>query len=153
MIRGLIKKYQGWCSKNKTTTHINSAFNLLQSSPLLNPHTLSSVVSRERSKPGTSFCDCKQLDNLNALLSRRIWFWERGKSCKGWEICRIWCLNMIEPLWCGEANMLYFPTFLPSTAIYNVCKQGCYKLVCMCDRGQGLSVPIGFALHALTMLP
>lgn len=37
-IRTLIKKYHDWCYKKKTTTYINSAFNLFQISPLLKPH-------------------------------------------------------------------------------------------------------------------
>lgn len=83
----LIKKYQDWWYKNKTTANINLTLNLHQSANLLRPNTLFIFVSIDGSIPG----------NHLVFLSIRIWSL-RGKKSLGrrsgeyggsrtWECC------------------------------------------------------------------
>lgn len=52
---GLINKYRARCYKKKTKKYIHSAFNLLQSRPLLKPHILSCIISINGNIYGTPF--------------------------------------------------------------------------------------------------
>lgn len=49
------QNYRDWCDKKKITKHIEPAFNVLQSSFILKPQTLSSFVSTDGSFPRIHF--------------------------------------------------------------------------------------------------
>lgn len=101
--------YWDWYYKKKSTTHMNLVLNL-KSSPLLKPHSLSSIVSFDGSIPGILFLrggghnnerpqNCKQLTchillNFLIVLYHSSGIFEEEKVARGkiWKIW--WWLNL-----------------------------------------------------------
>lgn len=96
------------CHKKKRTTHINSAFNVLRNSTLLNPHTFSSIVA----------IDGHIWDNGLVGFQRRD---VGNKMIVGSGKCCTWPKNSAQidgtPVVSGDDHILH--TIPSSTAIKN----------------------------------